>query len=306
MLFLFPLNIFAYSSYVYAGGESIGIELKSDYILVVGTYKLKENISPLQIGDKIISIDSKRVTNVKELTDGIEGKSNVKVGYIRNGKFEETDMDIKYDDGIYKTGLYVKDEIMGIGTLTYIDPVSNIFGCLGHEITEKVTKKTFDSNDGTIFSSYVSKIIKSKNGLAGEKIAKFNTDDTLGGITKNSKNGVYGKMIKDLNKDLYKVASNSEIKLGKATILTTINGNQIEEFEIKILKLNNRSDNHNILFEVTDKNLLKKANGIVQGMSGSPIIQGNNIIGAVTHVIVDNPVKGYGIYIEKMLSEGEN
>ena len=307
IIFFNPLIINAYSPYIYAGGESIGIELKSDYILVVGSYEINGIKPKLKKGDKIIKIDDIKVNNIKELTQNIQKKSNVKIGFIRDNKYHEENIKISYDDEIYKTGLYVKDEIMGIGTLTYIDPLTNIFGSLGHEINEKITKKLFEANSGTIFSSVVSKIVKSKNGTPGEKIARFNYDDIYGNITKNTKIGIYGNFKADLvNKKLYKVANESELKLGKAYILTTIESDKIEKFEINIIKLSHKSDNHDILFEITDSNLLKITNGIIQGMSGSPIIQDDKIIGAVTHVVVDNPIKGYGIYIGKMLTEGEN
>ena len=216
-------------------------------------------------------------------------------------------LDIEYKDGIYKTGLYVKDNIMGIGTLTYIDPTTKIFGSLGHEISEKMTKKIFDVNNGSIFSSNIKKIVKSKNGIPGEKIASFNFNDIKGNITKNTITGVYGNYIDAFeNNNIYEVAKKDEIKIGDASILTTINGNNIESFKINIIKTLNKNNNHDILFEIIDPKLLELTNGIVQGMSGSPIIQNNKIIGAVTHVVVDNPIKGYGINIEKMLIEGEN
>lgn len=302
LTFLYPFIVNAYSNKIYAGGESIGIELKSNYVLVVGSYG---NNKSLQVGDKIVSVDDKKVNNIKELSENVNGKKSAKIGFIRNNKLEEETINIKYENGIYKTGLYVKDAIMGIGTLTYIDPATNIFGSLGHEISEKTTKKIFDASDGEIFSSDVSKIIKSKNGSPGEKVAKFNTDDIYGEIFKNTIKGVFGVYTNKLeNKKLYDVSN--DIKLGKAKILTTIEKDKIEEFDINILKLSNKNDNHDILFEITDSKLLDKTNGIVQGMSGSPIIQGNNIVGAVTHVIVDNANRGYGILIEKMLKEGEN
>ena len=307
MIFLNPLMIYAYSPYIYAGGESIGIELKSNYILVVGTYKINGNKPNLEIGDKIISVDDIKVSNTGELSKLVQNKKSVKVVFIRNNKLMEEKINIINEDGVYKTGLYVKDGIMGIGTLTYVDPETKIFGCLGHEIVEKVTKKVFEANDGTIFSSFVTKIIKSKNGNPGEKIAKFDTEKVYGNIKTNTKRGVYGNFIQDnIQKTLYKVANHDEIKLGKAQILTTINGNEISPFEINITKILNKNGDHDILFEITDPKLLSATNGIIQGMSGSPIIQGNNIIGAVTHVIVDNPIMGYGIDIKKMLIEGEN
>ena len=307
LLLINPMIISAYSPYIYAGGESIGIELNSNYVLVVGKYNIKGKKQALEIGDKIISIDGTRISNIRELTKNVQGKTSVKVGFLRDNKYEEETIKIEYEDGIYKTGLYVKDEIVGIGTLTYIDPETSIFGCLGHEISEKVTKKLFEASEGTIFSSYVTKIIKSKNGSPGEKVAKFDAENVYGKINKNTKSGVYGEFEIDINaKKLYKVANRSEIKLGKAKILTTIKGDEIEEFEIKIIKLANNGDNHDILFEIIDSKLLDATNGIVQGMSGSPIIQEDKIVGAVTHVIVDNSIRGYGIFIETMLNEGEN
>ena len=304
VLFL-PYNINAYSKFIYASGKSIGIELKSDYILVVGCYKKNEGCN-LKIGDKIIAIDDKKVENIKELTEAIQGKKKVSATIIRDNKTMKENIKIDYKDGIYKTGLYVKDSIMGIGTLTYIDPNSNIFGSLGHEIAEKITKQTFETNDGTIFSSNIHKIIKSKPGFPGEKIAKFNFDDVKGNVFKNSKTGIFGIYTSEIEENtLYEVGSKKDINLGKAQILTSINKNNVESFDIEIIKTLDKN-NHDILFEITDARLLKMANGIVQGMSGSPIIQNNKIIGAVTHVVIDNPIRGYGISIEKMLIDGEN
>ena len=275
--------------------------------MVVGSYEINGVKPSLKAGDKITYVDDVRVNNIKELSLNVQNKKSVKIGYLRDNKYKEEQINISYEDGIYKTGLYVKDEITGIGTLTYIDPLTNIFGSLGHEINEKVTKKIFEVKDGTIFSSFVSRIIKSKNGNPGEKVARFNTEDIYGTINKNTKTGVYGVMTKDIDhKNLYKVANLDELKTGPATILTTIEGDKIEEFDINIIKISNKNYNHDILFEITDKRLLEATNGIIQGMSGSPIIQNGKIIGAVTHVVVDNPLKGYGIYIGKMLSEGEN
>lgn len=306
-----PLTIMAYSDYVYVGGETIGIELVSDSVLVAGTYSIDNKNygkeAGFMIGDKITSIDGIRVTNISELTKQIQGKDSVVVNYLRNGKNYETKLTISYDDGIYKTGLYVKDSIMGIGTLTYIDPKSKIYGCLGHEITEKTTREVFEANDGSIFSSTVTEIVKSKNGDPGEKVAEFNTKDIFGSVFENTKKGVFGKYTLPVNnKKLYKVAENNQIKTGKAKILTVIEDDRVEEFDINILKVSEKNSYRNILFEIADEKLLEKTNGIVQGMSGSPIIQGDYIIGAVTHVVVDKPNRGYGIFITNMLKEGEN
>lgn len=306
-----PLTILAYSDYIYAGGETIGIELTSDSILIAGTYSINNqnygNKAGFKVGDRIISIDNVRVKNIAELTKQVQGKTEVSVEYLRNDQTYKTTLTITYDEGIYKTGLYVKDNIMGIGTLTYIDPKTNIYGCLGHEITEKTTREIFEADDGSIFETEVTEIIKSKNGNPGEKIAEFDLKNTFGNVFENTKKGVFGTytaLIKD--KKLYKVAEPSEIKTGAAKMLTVIEGDEVKEFDINIIKVNSNDSNRNILFEIVDEELINKTNGIVQGMSGSPIIQGNNIIGAVTHVVVDKPNRGYGIFITSMLKEGEN
>ncbi len=311
ILMLYPLNIMAYSEKIYAGGETIGIELNADGVIVVGTYTINRQnyglAAGLKTGDKIISIDGNKIHNIADMTKNVQNKQKVLVEYERNKEKFLTNLTIAYEDGFYKTGLYVKDSIMGIGTLTYIDPNTNIYGCLGHEIVEKSTNDVFITNKGTIFSSSVTDIVKSTNGYPGEKIARFNSENIYGTVFENTKKGVFGKYTESsATKNLYTVADPQKIKVGKATILTVISENKIEEFDINIIKMSDNNSTKNILFEITDQKLLSKTNGIVQGMSGSPIIQGNYIIGAVTHVVIDNPVKGYGIYITSMLEEGEN
>lgn len=310
-MIFYPLTINAYSDYIYAGGETIGIELTSDSVLVAGTYSINNKNygkeAGLKIGDRIISIDNIRIKNISELTKEIQNKKSVSVGYMRNNKEYNTTLTISNDDGIYKTGLYVKDSIMGIGTLTYVDPETKIYGCLGHEITERTTRELFNAKNGTIFSSEVTNVIKSKNGDPGEKIAEFNPQDIYGTIFENTKKGVFGNyttVVED--KKLYKVAESKDVKTGKAKILTVIDGKKVEEFDINILKITSKNEYRNILFEIEDERLLSKTNGIVQGMSGSPIIQDDYIVGAVTHVVVNDPHRGYGILITNMLEEAEN
>lgn len=315
-LFIIPTNVLAYSNYIIASGKTIGIELNSKGILIVGTY-LVDGVSPalqanLRNGDKIIKIDDKDVRNITEMINVIESlsdKENIKITYIRGDNTYHTTLKLVKDKSdIYKTGMYVKDSVTGIGTLTYIDPNTKIYGALGHEIIEKNTLQKLEIKDGKIYDSKVTSINKSNRGKPGEKNAKYNRDSTLGNITENTKSGIFGKYTEDIsNEKLYKVAKADEIKLGSAKILTVTNDDVVDSYDIKILKISD--DNvqmKNILFEITDSVLLEKTGGIVQGMSGSPIIQDNIIIGAVTHVVVDNPKQGYGIFITKMLEEGEN
>lgn len=212
-----------------------------------------------------------------------------------------------YIEGTYKTGLYVKDKIVGIGTLTYIDPNTKTFGALGHEIIEKSTTQKFEIKDGTIFKSDVTGITQSKDGRAGEKNANYDKSTVYGKIGENSSSGIFGNYMSEINSDqAMTVGTKDDIKIGPATIKTVVNNNEVKEYKINIININKSSDIKNILFEIVDEELLSKTGGVVQGMSGSPIIQNNKIIGAVTHVIVHEPKKGYGIFITTMLEEGEN
>lgn len=312
---ILPLNVFAYSDYVIAGGQNIGIELDSNGVIIVGTYEVN-NQNPaknanLKTGDKIIKINETPVSSIKEMINAIDDTRNdtVTISYLRANKEYQTELSLIQDnDNVYKTGLYVKDSISGVGTLTFIDPNSKIYGALGHEIIEKTTGQKLEIKDGKIYSSTVTSINPSIEGNPGEKNAIYNSNDVFGNITENSTAGIFGtyKTTIPQNK-LYKVAQPSEIKPGEASILTVTKGEEIKEYKINILKINkDTKSTKNMLFEVTDNELLKISGGIVQGMSGSPIIQGDNIIGAVTHVVIDDCTKGYGIFITNMLEEAEN
>ena len=315
-LFIIPTYALAYSDYVIAGGENIGIELNSSGIIIVGTYSIN-NINPakeagLQNGDKIIKINNKDVDNISNMLSVIEESNNkekLSITYLRGTKENTTNIKlVKSDDNIYKTGLYVKDSITGVGTLTYIDPNTKLFGALGHEIIEKNTGQKLEIKDGKIYSSTVTGITRSSIGSPGEKNARYDSSKVFGKVFENTNKGIFGTYTSEIpNKNLYSVAKVEDISTGKASIFTVIDNDKVEEFTINILKINkNDSVTKNILFEVTDERLLQVTGGIVQGMSGSPIIQGKNIIGAVTHVVVDDPTKGYGIFITKMLEEAEN
>lgn len=313
-LLIIPLNVFAYSSYIIPGGETIGIEVNSKGVLVVGFYKVNNSYigrsAGFEVGDRIIKLNNKEVNNISSMIETINKTDNNTVEFtiLRGTSEKNISLNLSEDsDGVLKTGLYVKDSINGIGTLTYIDPSTNIFGALGHEIIEKSTAEKFEIKDGIIFGANVVGIEKSTNGNAGEKTATYNKTEVFGKITGNEISGIFGKYTSNVEgKEKLEVAESKDIKTGAATIRTVIKDDKIEEFKINIIKLDDNSDTKNILFEVVDDRLLKEAGGIVQGMSGSPIIQNNKIIGAVTHVIVNDTTKGYGIFITTMLKEGEN
>ena len=315
LLLFIPTFVFAYSDYIIPGGENIGIKLNSNGILIVGTYNVNgkslSNDAGLKVGDKITKVNDENVSNIEEMKAKIEASSNknsVKITYVRNDISSNTDLKLYKEDDIYKTGLYVKDSILGVGTLTFIDPNTKKFGALGHEITEKSTGEILEIKDGEIYASDVTGIDASSNGSPGEKNANFHTEEVKGNIDENTTQGIFGKYLDELpNKKTYKVASKDDIKLGPAKILTVLSGSEINEYNIEITKINNLdSKNKNFVFKITDNILLEKTGGIVQGMSGSPIVQDDKIIGAVTHVVVNNPTNGYGIFIVNMLKEAEN
>ena len=313
LFFFIPISVFAYSDYLLASGQNIGIELKSDYVIVVGAYEINNynalNQSDIKIGDKIIKINEYPITSVSNLQETINkiNEDTVNITYKRNNQEYQTKLTLHKENNEYKTGLYVRDVIRGVATLTYIDIENKTFGALGHEIVERTTKSKLESHNGTIFDSTVTSITKSKDGNPGEKNARSNSDNVYGIVSENTTSGIFGKYTDTLPKSkLYKVAKPEEIKLGNAKILTVIEDTKIEEFDINIIRINEKSNTKNILFEVTDKYLLEKTGGIVQGMSGSPIIQGDNIVGAVNFVLVDQTDKGYGIFITNMLEEAEN
>ncbi len=312
--FIMPQSLLAYSKYIVAGGENIGLQIKNNGIIVAGFYKVgdvypgKEAL--LQKGDTIVEVDGVLVYSIDDFIGTIknsDGKS-LKLVYQRNNKKETTTLNLIADEGVVKTGLYVKDMVSGIGTLTFIDPNTKLYGALGHEVLETSSGTMINVKDGKIYNSVVTSIDKSIRGDPGAKNANVDSSKIYGNITENTTSGVFGKYTKEINENnLYEVADYTDIKTGDAKIITVLNGEEKKEYNINILKVNaDKNNNKNILFEVTDKELINKTGGIVQGMSGSPIIQENKIIGAVTNVVVNNPKRGYGILITSMLWEAEN
>ena len=309
-LLIIPINVFAYSKYVIPGGETIGIEVNSKGILIVDFYKVNNQFiakeTGFEIGDRIIKVDNIEVNNINEMLNIIKETNKKNINFIveRNNTNLELKLPLTKENGIIKTGLYVKDKINGIGTITYIDPKTKIYGSLGHEIVESKTLSRFEIKDGNIYEASVQSIIKSKRGVAGEKNAITNKNNLYGTVKENEITGIYGTYTKDINKDLIEISDT--ITTGEAYIKTVIKEDIVEDFKINILQIDTKSRTKNILFEITDKKLLKETGGIIQGMSGSPIIQNNKLVGAVNYVIVNDTSKGYGIFITTMLEEGDS
>lgn len=306
---------------VYPGGQPVGIKLSTKGVLIVGFSDINtlqgKTSSPaakagIQIGDNLIKVNDENVLNSKDLANKISKckKENLYLTVERKGKFIEKKVErIKSeDDENYKIGLWVRDSTAGIGTLTFYYEKDNQFAALGHPITDIDTGTILKINSGNLINSSVVSVRKGIKGTPGEIRGIFiNEENPIGTIYKNTICGVFGKgsiSVKNssFNKPL-EIGLRNEIKTGEAKILTTINGDKPDLYSIQIEKLFEQEEPgpKSMIIKVTDERLLKKTGGIVQGMSGSPIIQNGKIVGAVTHVLVNKPDVGYGIYIEWML-----
>ena len=311
IVFLFPIYVLAYSNKVILGGQNLGIAIESDGILVVGFYKVNNtlNNSKLSVGDYIIKVNDDKVNTVDDLINSIENNvkdNKVNITFRHNNSIKDTILNLEYNNGIYKSGLYVKDSLKGLGTLTYIDPESKIYGCLGHEIIDSNTNSKVEVRSGNIFKANVTSITRSSDGSPGSKNAKFIEDKIYGNINKNVEEGIYGTYSGQIDNDnLIDIETLDNVDLGEAYIYTSLDDNMVKSYKINILRKYNKSKIKNFYFEVIDSELLNKTGGIIQGMSGSPIVQNNKLIGAVTHVSVDSVKNGYGISIINMLETGE-
>ena len=310
MIMVIPLNVFAYSNKIIVGGDTLGIEVKNKGVIVVGFYRVngKLNKNNFKVGDIILKVNDIEVSSIDDMIKLIEGNINnnkVNITIKRNNEILNKDIELDYIDNIYKTGLYVKDNIIGIGTLSYIDPTTKIYGALGHEIIESSSNKLIEVKTGSIFKTKITSIDKSIKGVAGSKNAKFYSNINYGTVVNNTNKGIYGYYNSDiLSKELLDVGKYDDIIIGKAYIRTVLKDETIGKYEIEIDRLN-KGEIKNIHFKIISPELIDKTGGVVQGMSGSPIIQNNKIIGAVTHVVIDNPLTGYGILITNMLEEGD-
>ena len=310
-LFILPYNVMAYSNYIIPGGETLGISIKSDGVLVIGFYKIngKYNKTDLKVGDYIIKVENEQVNTIEELTNLVskyKNKKDINISYRRNNKTLNGKINLVYDQDIYKTGLYVKDSVVGCGTLSYIDPITRIYGALGHEIIDSNSNEIIEIKTGDIFENKITSITKSYDGTPGSKNSTFNFDNIYGDVKRNTKMGIYGMYTEKIpDKQPLKVGTKDDIKIGPAYIYTVLENEKVESFEIEITSIDELSKTKNMTFNIVDNNLIERTGGVIQGMSGSPIIQGSYRIGAVTHVKVDDVKSGYAIFITTLLEEGE-
>lgn len=302
---------------VSVSGESFGIELYTDGVIIVGirdveTDKGKCNPAKeagLEKGDIIIEINGKKVYSADSVTDILNDNNgkDYKITVKRNGNYKEFLLKPAYSSsqGCYKVGLWVRDSTAGVGTITYYDKSNNTVSALGHPITDVDTNEIMPILDGEAVRATVTKIYKSKAGEAGSLCCEF-TNDIIGTLKKNCQSGIYGKYTCTLkNTYEYEVASPNEIVRGPVQILCTIDSGEAKFYNAQISRISYRENKKgkNMVVKITDERLLEKTGGIVQGMSGSPIIQNGKLVGALTHVIVDSPEKGYAIFAQDMVDE---
>ncbi|WP_413074293.1 MULTISPECIES: SpoIVB peptidase [unclassified Shouchella] len=311
---------------VVPGGQSIGVKLNTEGVLVVGHHKIDTKAgqkSPgefagIEVGDMITDINGEKMHTMSEVSRLVQlaGEENedLKVKVLRGEKEITTVLtpEKAKGDHLYRLGLYIRDSAAGVGTMTFYDPESKRYGALGHVISDIDTKKPVSVLNGQLLRSSVTSISRGMNGEPGEKLASISKDrEILGTINKNSSLGIYGTLndkIELKNKTFDQpmpISTSAEVKKGPAKILTVVDGEEVEQFDIEIVSNTpqDRPATKGMVIKVTDERLLDKTGGIVQGMSGSPIIQGDKIVGAVTHVFVNDPTSGYGCHISWMLEE---
>lgn len=307
---------------VIPGGNAIGVRMNTKGVLVVavtdvididGNRSSPARAAGLKVGDSIIELNGEKIVSseqVVELLNEVKDR-DVEILVLRNkNEFKITTKPIQcLQDNAFRLGIWVRDKTSGIGTMTFYDENSNTFGALGHGITDVDTGDLLTVEKGLVMKAKISDVEQGKKGTPGEIRGVFyKTDEILGEIVSNTNYGIYGYLIDNngdvKDKEKIPIGFKEEVQVGKAYILSTLQDNKVEKFEIEIQKIEPQQlpDQKSMVIKVTDEKLLKKTGGIVQGMSGSPIIQNGRLIGAVTHVFVNDPTKGYGIYIEWMLN----
>ena len=298
-------------------GRAVGIKLFSDGVLVVGLSDLETQAggkSPgqscgLRAGDVITHINGQEVDTIEEVQTILkeDGDQPLTLRTSRSGKMlQMTTQAIQNSQGNYQLGVWLRDSMAGIGTMTFYDPESGTFAALGHGINDVDTAQIMPMETGSIMYASVSDVKKGASGAPGELHGTFDVEQDLGTLFANTECGIYGKLTREDFAEVgvpMEIASRSEVKTGPATIRSNVTGEDVQEFDVEITHVypESEGETRNLMIHVKDPELMKKTGGIVQGMSGSPIVQNGKLVGAVTHVLVNDPTRGYGIFIENML-----
>lgn len=298
-------------------GAAIGMKLYTDGVLVVGMSEIEgkkpyEN-SGIQEGDRIIQINQNDIDNTEDLMQVVNecNGQEITVKYVREEETITTSMTpVKNGDNQYKLGLWVRDAAAGVGTMTFCEPSTKMFATLGHGIFDIDTSELIKIENGELVTTNILSISKGEKGKPGEIRGTIESGYTIGEISKNTNFGVFGMLTKPsyfsiTEENAMEVCLREEIQTGKAQIICELENGKREYYDIEIQKifLNNNQDNKSMLIKVTDERLLEKTGGIIQGMSGAPIIQNGKFVGAVTHVLVNDPTMGYGVFADIMLKQ---
>lgn len=281
------------------GGSTVGIKLHTKGLMITAVEEgSAAKKAGLKKGDIIVQADGEAIHTIESLKDTLK-EEDVILTVLRNGKEAEFCVSPIKE----QLGAYVRDTIAGIGTITYYDPISGAFGALGHGVNDTGSSELIPVEDGVLVESSVSEVKKGKTGTPGELKGVFDLQQILGSVERNCAYGIFGELSEPLSQKPLYVAQHDEVEVGKATILSNVSGDTVKEYSVQILKVfsHEKQSGRNLLLKITDRELLGATGGIVQGMSGSPIIQNGKLVGAVTHVLVNDPTKGYGIFIENML-----
>ncbi|MBQ3000822.1 MAG: PDZ domain-containing protein [Oscillospiraceae bacterium] len=284
-------------------GEVVGLELYNDTVTIAGFEKgSRAEEAGLQTGDRLLAVDGNPVKTAGDIRAALErSDGTVELTVRRKDQLLQKKLEPLITDSGPKLGIYLRQGITGIGTLTYYDPETGIFGSLGHSVNDH-EGTVVAMTAGNLYSAAVASVRKGRCGDPGQLMGALRSAEPIGILQRNTVQGVFGKLNKTVEKQPLPAASDS-IRPGNATILSTVSGTAVQSYSVEILKIypTSRQSGRNMLIKITDPALLETTGGIVQGMSGSPIIQDGKLIGAVTHVLVNDPTTGYGIFIENML-----
>ncbi len=298
------------------GGQAVGVALKTQGVLVISRMSRQDIKTPLRVGDVIFAVQGETIASAQELSQRIAeaAMDNVELSVLRDGRAItlKAATPVSSVDGQRRLGVWVRDSTAGVGTLSYVDPKTQAYGALGHAIVDGDTGDMLSVKDGAIMTADVVGVTRGESGQAGELKGSFLKEGRqIGTLALNSVFGIYGRMEAQVEDLLYPqglpLGGRAQVHAGKATIISTVDEHGPQEYDVEILRCfdQDKPSQKGMILRVTDQRLLEKTGGIVQGMSGSPIIQDGKLIGALTHVYLSDPTQGYGMYIEWMLEQSD-
>ena len=300
-------SLAAMPEYLVPCGKTAGIKLYTPGLVITALDdQAPAQKAGLRAGDTILKIDGARVSSAQDAIKRLSGGKSVRICIRRGQKTAEYYLTPERTEDGYRLGIRVRDNISGIGTITFYDPQTGVCGALGHGVTGLCGTQPLAISSGILVPSSITDVKKGARGTPGELHGCFDVYRTLGTVTQNETHGIFGTLDAPPAREAVPVADSSQVHTGAAVILANVDGTEVTEYCVRIEKLYPQAENgRNLLLTVTDERLLEKTGGIVQGMSGSPILQDGRLVGAVTHVLVNRPEQGYGIFMQTMLSQCE-